>query len=335
MTNISEHYLALRTQAHELRHQRELDEHVNRRAPSLGVEGAVREYFTQFELRVIESNRQYQADLAQLREDLPRLTPQERFERESQLVVPVYPAWSEKDEAGYLRTYGDPREDSALFSQIQILSAPVWNEVIDNRPVQRTKTPWELTVFDALVHPRDGSVPLFPLDADGNPIINTTALMFGRPMERARMVTRDEPGVGVEDLYNGQNGLGGSLAGAGWQPPQVATVPAAGAGMPAMPAAPAVPAMPSAQPPQSVQAQQPDIVASVLDKVPVPENASPRYLRKMADVAALAMRSLCPHCLDSFPRGLPNHAANCIKNPESPKAKKAAEALKAKHTVAA
>lgn len=326
MTTIAEHYIAMRSQAHELRHQQDLDEHVNRRAAQVGgVAAAVAEYFAQFKARVVRSQAEYDAAVAAYRQEMPSLTMQERMQREASFPVPTYPAWSASDEEGYIRTNGDPRQDASLFAQVQILGAPQWNEIIDSRPVTRNKTPWELTVMDALMRPQDGSVGLFPLDQDGNPVIDTSPLLRGTTYERPRLRTTTEPGVGVEDLYGGQ----AALAGSGWQPPRTETTAPPQAPASALPysvpsastPAPQAPP-PPAQPPASIpSASMPETV--------VPAGADASYVRAMSEAAATAMRAICPYCIKTFTRGLPQHMPRCAKNPAviAEKSQQAVEAL--------
>lgn len=287
----AEHYVALRTQAHELRHQAELHDYVNRRAPALNgdVKAAVDEYFESFRQRCIDTQQGAEMAMVELRKRLPSMTSQERREAEAQIPVPLYPAWSAKDEEGYLRTYGDPRDDPSLLTFVTMLDSPVWNEIIDGRNVERVKTNWEKTLLTALLVPQDGSVPVYKLDESGQPVIETRAILGGRSFERPRQSVGTEPGVGVEDPYASN--------------PTMERPHEGGAVLPQ--AQPTISTLPPVMPPM---ASSPSTVAEPLPvAAAVAETEYEKAVRKAMELAA---NSICPGCAKSF-TALGAHKRHC------------------------
>lgn len=207
--NLVEKYIASRLQGFRLLHQEDLNSFVNRWAPSMGndPEAAAERYFEEFRERVRVTREDYVAQKARLEAD-EKLDVVRRDEAIRELNPPVFPAWMEEDDQRFIRTYlTDPRTKTfELHGQLAQLAE---TEVVQNVPmvgeVSRPKTPWEMREYQFLLWPRDGSVPLYPLDEEGMPIVPSPDI--------AELALRTAPIHVRNATRQGDRGAGGEVVG--------------------------------------------------------------------------------------------------------------------------
>ena len=179
-TRVAERYLAHREQRHTTTHVRALNDHVDRMARQLGgPEPAATDYFTRFRTRIEEDGQRYATQLREIDGD-DSLNSREKRMAKDELELPIAPAWSAQNEADFIEGWGEPRDDPALVSLLGAYRAASWIDVTMQGVRERRKTQWELTVYElAFIRPQDGSEPMFPLNAAGQPVIDTTRALSG------------------------------------------------------------------------------------------------------------------------------------------------------------
>ena len=174
--NVAERYIAHRTQRHEMRHQSAIVEYMDRFAPQLGGEVATANYYAHFRQRVEEDQARFDRELAEIESDSDYRGFEKR-ERAQKLTPAESPAWSQRDEDAFVENWGDPRHDAAIVSLISNLMANHWVEVTIGGMRQKAKTPWELTLYNALIYPQDGSIAALPLTPNGYPDLNLETML--------------------------------------------------------------------------------------------------------------------------------------------------------------
>lgn len=150
----AELYLSMRRRNLEQTHQQALDEF----AQGLGaqypdVASLARAYFAKWGERYDESMGAYNARLKEIRED-QHSSSMERARAIQMLRPPMYPAWDEDRERGYLNTYGDPRDNVADWNnQLAWIAEPEVEAQNGNSNVIYRRTQWEQFVPFMLEHP--------------------------------------------------------------------------------------------------------------------------------------------------------------------------------------
>ena len=157
--NIAEKYVNMRTQSFTRTHARSMQQFLDSTGQDEEAYWARwNDDFKRSESTWLNAKTQIESDpnlnFMQKREALNRLTR-------------LYPAWTMEQEERFIRQYGDPREVARgrLEGAIDDLTGPTWRSALRQGTLTEVaKTAWELHFYEALVNPRDGSVPM-ALDA--------------------------------------------------------------------------------------------------------------------------------------------------------------------------
>ncbi len=157
--NIAEKYVNMRTTMFTRTHAKRMQQFLDSNGPD---EDA---YWTRWADDLARSETAWKRDVAQIEND-PNLNFMQKREAKNRLNR-LYPAWTAEQEERFIRQYGDPREIARgrLEAAIDALAGPTWREALrEGALTEVAKTPWEMHFYEALVNPRDGSVPV-ALDA--------------------------------------------------------------------------------------------------------------------------------------------------------------------------
>lgn len=176
---LAQRYINMRSDAHTRRHQQALEQW----------RGDDDSYWESFKASVSRSDTWYEGQCELIDSDQNMNFREKMNERNKLADNRVYPAWSgigmgvdcgiegagcHHSECRWLRTYvGDSQTSldmksslavqfNALLSAMDPMSnGGIWRGVLrENQPSDIEMTDWERTLFDALVNPRDGSVPV-------------------------------------------------------------------------------------------------------------------------------------------------------------------------------
>ncbi len=154
VAGIAELYFAMRRKQLEQTHQQAMDEF----AQDLGaqytdVPTLARAYFARWQARYDESMAAFNARLKAIRED-GLMDTMRKAQAIQALRPPMYPAWDEDRERGFINTYGNPRGNVADWNnQLAWLSLEEVEAQNGNSNVMYRRTPWELYVPVLLEHP--------------------------------------------------------------------------------------------------------------------------------------------------------------------------------------
>lgn len=153
--DVAEKYVNMRTQSFTRTHARRMQQFLNTTGES---EGA---YWARWADDLAKSDAAWKRDTAQIDAD-PNLNFMQKREARNRLTR-LYPAWTVEQEQRFIRQYGDPREVARgrLEGAIDELTGPTWrNALREGTMTEVAKTAWEMHFLEALVNPRDGSVPV-------------------------------------------------------------------------------------------------------------------------------------------------------------------------------
>ncbi|MCR4341810.1 MAG: hypothetical protein NUW01_18195 [Gemmatimonadaceae bacterium] len=166
---IAEKYINMRTQAHTRIHARKLQEWLDSGRSD-------ESYWKDYREQVTQTATWYANVCADIeRDSATSWTERETAKRRAAERL-VMPAWTgvapgvmcdKRDcghsECSFLRSNGNPYVEARqqFEAGIEALKGPVWeNALRGGQPVTLQKHPWELTFYDALVSPKDGSLPI-------------------------------------------------------------------------------------------------------------------------------------------------------------------------------
>lgn len=156
---VAEKYVNMRTQMFTRTHAKSMQQFMD-----LTGEGEDA-YWERWREDYTKSEERWVRDVEQIDSD-PNLNFMQKREAKNRLNR-MFPAWTMEQEERFIRQYGDPREIARgqLEAAIDELAGPTWrNAMREGTNTEVAKTAWELHFHDALVNPKDGSVPVM-LDA--------------------------------------------------------------------------------------------------------------------------------------------------------------------------
>ncbi len=157
--NVAEKYVNMRTAMFTRTHARRMQEFIELNGPDESL------YWERWSDDLARSEERWLKDVKQIDGD-PNLNFMQKREAKNKLKR-LYPSWGMEQEERFIRQYGDPREVARgqLEAAIDELGGPTWrNALREGTITEVVKTPWELHFHEALIAPRDGSVPV-SLDA--------------------------------------------------------------------------------------------------------------------------------------------------------------------------
>lgn len=157
--NIAEKYVNMRTQMFTRVHAKRMQQFLDTTG------GTEDDYWARWDDDLKKSEARWQKDVDQIDRDANMSFIQKRDAKNR--LNRLYPAWTMEQEERFIREYGDPREVARgrLESALDDLTGATWrNALREGTLTEVAKTPWEMHFYEALVNPRDGSVPV-ALDA--------------------------------------------------------------------------------------------------------------------------------------------------------------------------
>lgn len=151
---VAEKYVNQRTQSFTRTHAKAMEQYVQQHGTEEG-------YWEDFKRRRAASEEKWRRDTAAIDND-PNMTFMQKRVAKNRLSR-IFPAWDEEQERRFIEQYGDPRvvDRGNLMRLLEMHQAETFDSAIrGGNPVEVTKHNWEKKFYEALVAPRDGSVPL-------------------------------------------------------------------------------------------------------------------------------------------------------------------------------
>lgn len=177
----AELYLSMRRKQLEQTHQQAMEEFAQTTGGAYtSVPELARSYFARWQQRYDDTMKTYQAQRQAIEGD--RLMDSLRRAQALQsLRPPMYPAWDEERERGFINTYGNPRDNVADWNaQLNWLTLEEVEALNGDSTVMYQRTSWELYVPYLLAHPEtDRSAAAcapIAISADGVPVSGHVAV---------------------------------------------------------------------------------------------------------------------------------------------------------------
>ena len=151
---VAEKYITQRTQSFTRTHAGAMQEWID-------TGGSEADYYKRFRENMARTEAKWEEAVRQIDAD-PNMNFREKRDEKTRLTR-IWPAWSEKQEAAFIRVYGDPREvdRGRLEGGLTDLQSPQWDNAMRQGQMRIIpKHEWEKKFHDALASPQDGSVPL-------------------------------------------------------------------------------------------------------------------------------------------------------------------------------
>lgn len=179
-----ETYFAMRFRAHTNTHQQALQAWVGRG-------NSEQSYYDDYARRVEQSVATYTREVAAVTDDPNSSRAEKRVEIAQLGQHVLHPAWDEVREQAFFHQYPATVKRSGSF----INSLHTWRD----DEMWGTKSPWELTIYDALTHPKDGSVPVIdPQPIEGLEPVAVTAPVIPRQVTEESVIPTPGAVAGVE-----------------------------------------------------------------------------------------------------------------------------------------